>query len=474
MILTSQIDKLLTRLEPIWGKNKIEQFKLLYQISDEKRKARLEKIISISAAKLVNDNLLNNKIILPPSTKDECFGKGEIFLADICYGTYPDNNPRKIFPLYLDYTDIKNHIILTGLSGMGKTTLAYSLLKELAEKNINCLVFDWDRTWRNFLSLPEEDYPFIKGIRIFTIGRDDIAPLSWNMFFSPPPGIRFSSWLGIVSSKPLQKSLLAGQGVEDFIENEAEKLMNDFQSGILKLLPNADDLRKRIKNKFAKARELLWKQSAERVLKDLTRESIKQLFGSREPLDISEQIIERNGITILEMDIETPEHLRVLFQELFLTYLMLCMLSKGEAQRNEIRAAIFLEEFPNMLPKSSIEKEVNSDVIKTIFREGRKFGLGLIAIAQETSELPNYVLANAKVQAHFACQTKRDIEATANSLFLKQDEIVFLDFLKLGEAIAKVKGRVRNCLIKIRPPFIHERVNDIQLKEKMKKWNSQN
>jgi shikimate kinase len=471
---TIQIDKLLCKLEPVWGKRKVEAIKLSYQIGNEDKRARLEKIINLSASKLLNDSLLNNQILLPPATKEECLGKEEVFLADICYGTHPDNNPRTVYPLYLDYTDVKNHMILTGLSGMGKTTLAYNLLKELAGKGINCLVFDWDRTWRNFLSLPEAEYPFIKDIRVYTIGRNDLAPFSWNMFFSPPPGIDFSSWLGIVSSKPLQKSLLAGQGVEDFIENEAEKLMQDFKSGVLRFLPNAEDMKRRISNKFAKARELLWKQSAERVLKDITRESIKELFGSREPMNISEEIINRKGITILEMDIATPEHLRVLFQELFLTYFMLCMLDKGEAGREEIRCAVFLEEFPNMLPKSSIEKEVNSDVIRTIFREGRKFGVGLIAIAQETSELPNYVLANAKVQVHFACQTKKDIDATASSMFLERDQIGFIDLLKRGEAIAKVKGRVRNCLIKIRPPFIHSRINDDEIKERLRDWRSQN
>ena len=122
-----------------------------------------------------------------------------------------------------------------------------------------------------------------------------------------------------------------------------------------------------------------------------------------------------------------------------------------------------------MLPKSQIELKVGSDIIKTMFKEARKFGLGLVAIAQESSELPNYVTANCKVQAHFACQTKRDIEATAGSLFLKKHEIPFMDFIWQGEAIMKVKGRVKNCLVKIPAPLIKERVTDEQLKKLMEK-----
>ena len=64
------------------------------------------------------------------------------------------------------------------------------------------------------------------------------------------------------------------------------------------------------------------------------------------------------------MDIETPEYLRLLFQELLLTYFMLYYLHKGEAEKEELRNVVFLEEFPNMLPKSSIEKKTGSEIIR--------------------------------------------------------------------------------------------------------------
>jgi hypothetical protein len=293
------------------------------------------------------------------------------------------------------------------------------------------------------------------------------------MFFSPPPNVSFSNWLGIASSKPLQKSLLAGQGVEDYLENEAESLMEAYKKGVLKLLPNIEDIKNRVQHQFAQARQLLWKQSTERVVKELTRESVREVFGSRQPINISQEILERKGITIIEMDIETPEHLRVLFQELLLTYFMLYYLHKGEASPEELRTAVILEEFPNMLPKSKIEKQVGSDIIKTMFKEGRKFGIGLIGIAQETSELPNYVLANCKVQCHFALQTRHDIEASASSLFLRPHQIGYLDLIWVGECIAKVKGRIRNCLVKIPASPIKQKVTDEQLKAHCRKWHRQ-
>jgi len=294
------------------------------------------------------------------------------------------------------------------------------------------------------------------------------------MFFYPPPNVKFSNWLGIAATKPLRKSLFSGQGVEDFLETEAEQLMDAYQNGVLKMLPNIDDMKKRIMSKFASARQLLWKQSAERCLKELTREAMREVFGSREPIDISKEILERDGVTIIELDIETPEHLRVLFQELLLNYFMLYYLHKGEVEKEELRTVVFLEEFPNMLPSTDIEKMAGAEIIKKIFKESRKWGVGYVALAQESSELPNYVTANCKIQAHFACQTKRDIEATASSLFLKIHEVPFIDLIWQGECIMKVKGRVKNCLIKIPAPPVMRKVTDDELKEIMKKWKPQN
>lgn len=467
------VNDLLLKLEPEWGSKKIESLKLIHAIGDDERKERIEKIISISVRKLINDNLLNNQVLLPPSTQKACEGMKQVLTGTVCYGIKQDKSYRELYPLYLDYEDIKNHILVTGLSGSGKTTLAYNLLIELAQQNKRCIVFDWDRTWRNLLSLDKKKYPFAGNIKVYTIGRNDIVPFSWNMFFNPPPNVKFSNWLGIAATKPLRKSLFSGQGVEDFLETEAEQLMEAYQNGVLKMLPNIDDMKKRIMSKFASARQLLWKQSAERCLKELTRESMKEVFGSREPIDISKEILERDGVTIIEMDIETPEHLRVLFQELLLNYFMLYYLHKGEVEKEELRTVVFLEEFPNLLPASEIEFKSGKPIIKTIFKEARKFGLGLIAIAQESSELPNYVTANCKIQAHFACQTRKDIESASSSLFLKSHEIPFIDLIWQGEAIMKVKGRVKNCLVKIPAPPVMRKVTDDELKEAMEKWKPQ-
>ena len=172
------------------------------------------------------------------------------------------------------------------------------------------------------------------------------------------------------------------------------------------------------------------------------------------------------------MDIELPQHIKVLLQEVLLIYFMFYFLGMQEAKKDELRSAVFLEEFQNMLPKSSIEKETGGEILENLFREGRKFGLGLIAIMQSLSEASNYVLGNCRSQVHYAAQTEKDIRAVSNSLFLENYKV--LDHMWRGEAIAKIKGRVKNCLILTEDSPVKGIVSDVQLKEMMKRWEKKN
>lgn len=468
MDTNDSINGAIQKLKPFWGAGRCEKIKLLYQLVDDEKKTRILKIVTLSLKKFLNDSLLDDFVLLPPSSREACFGRGELFVGDVCYGRNPDGSQRALYPLFLDLEDVNNHVVVTGLSGVGKTSAMINLVVGLGLRGQNVVVFDSGRQWRSLLSL---SHPFVKDVRVFSIGRD-IRPFCWNMLFSPPPGISLESWWSIASNKPLQKSLLAGQGVADYIETEAEALFSAYRKGILKLLPNLSDIKTGVQRQYAQARQLLWKQSTERVTKELTRQSVSEVFGSRKPINIAEEVLERPGITIIELDQEMPEHLRTLFKELFLIYTHLYFLHKGET--TSLRSVFVMEEFSTLISKSQLERSIDSEIIRTIFREGRKFGLGLIAIAQEPSELPNYVLANAKVQLHFAVQTSRDIATATGSMFIPPNQTHYLDLIWRGEALAKVKGRVKNCLIKTPPPPPLKPISDNELKEIAKKWQEKN
>jgi len=464
------VNDLLLKHEPFWGTTKVDNLKLIYEIGDEDRQRRVKKILALSGKKLFDENQLNNFVLLPPSPKEACYGDGEIFVGDVCYGRTTSGEDRIYCPLYLNLSDIQNHVIITGGSGTGKTTLAYNLVSELASKDQTILIIDWNRTWRGFLTLNEKEHSFAKSTRVFTIGRD-IYPFKHNLFFSPPEGINPLNWIGVIAGKPLQKSLMSGLGVENLLLNECEQLLGAYKQGTLSLLPNIEDIKKRIENVFLKGRAGLWQQSAIRVLSELCRPQSKDVFSSRNPLDIGREILEHKGITILEMDLEFPYHLRILFQEMLLNYILLYYMKRGET--DQLRLVLVMEEFQNMLPQSFHERQVGGETIKNLFRESRKLGIGTVSIAQEASELGNFVLANCKTQLHFTTVTKIDIDTVANGLFLKPPQIRYIDYFWRGKCLAKIKGRTTNMLIKTHPPPFTDKITDEQLTEISQKWQSQ-
>jgi len=467
-------DDLVLRLGPELGKERAEKLKLIHSIStgDEERQKRIERILKLSSSKLLNDNLIDS-LLLPPSTKDEC-GQGEITLGDVCYGFTPDGRDRVLYPLKLNIDlDGRNHISVVGMSGAGKTVFSYNLAIELAKHGKTCLIFDWTRSWRGMLGMPKDkkSNAFIENIRVFTIGRD-INPLKYNVFFSPPEGTSTLNWLGLVAGKPMAKAFLAGQGVENLVLNEAENLLGLFNEGKLKLRPNASDMKIRLEKKFLKSRESLWQQSALRCLSETLRPSVREVFNSRNPVDIAKEILERPGITIIELDMECPVNHRIFLQEVFLHYTMLYFMHKGETDK--LRIAIFAEEFVNMLDQSKTQTQAGSPMLKHLLKESRKYGIGMVIIGQEASEVPNWVMANCKTSINFFCSTYKDITATASGLYLKPHQIPYLGLLTTGKAIAQIRGRTKNMLIRTPPPPFNKKISDEELREITKKWQEKN
>lgn len=462
MQLDEETDELILRLEPEWGRDKAEKYKLIHAIGDEERKERIQKVLKLSANKLLNDCLLPDQAMLPPSTQQEC-GSGIISLGNVCYGRNRDASARQLYPLKLSLDDLRHHVLCTGLTGTGKTTLAYNLAMQVAKMGVPVWVLDWNRSWSGLCTLPDKE--LADNVRVYTIGRD-VSPFRFNIFFSPPPRISPLSWLGIMAEKPLSKSLLSGQGSGSMILSETENLLEGYQQGKLRLLPNIEDIKKRVEHQFLRGRQGLWKDSAMRVLTSMLRPNTKELFGSRNPMDIAKMLM-RPGITVLEMDIELPNSLRILFQETLLLYVLLYFL--GQKETDKLRLFLVLEEAQNLISTSSHERLFDDGVLQNIYREGRKLGLGTMTLLQESSRLENYAF-QCKTQIHFAATSYKDVSTVANGLFLKPHEIRFIDQVWLGEAFVKVKGRAKNCLVKTPPPPKTRMLSDEELKELAKKW----
>ena len=416
-----QVNELFEKLYPILG-NKLDILWAEYWMEDWKGKKEIEDMLNLLYAAKLKQNITNDHILLPPPSKEK--SKGEFPIGTIQY------NAKDLHNLNLNKKDFLYQINIVGSTGSGKTNIAYILALELLKNKIPFLAIDWKRGWRNLLSLNNPD---LKHLQIFTIGRDTL-PFHWNPL-KAPPNINQDTWLQIVA-ETLEKSHIAGQGVADVFLRIYKKLFREADK-----LPNFYDGKKELENIEAKARSLLWKQSAERVFNSLTYGSAKY-FNSRTPMDLS-LILERP--TIFEFDQEIPRPIRIFFQEILLRWIHLYRLSQGET--SNLRHVLFLEEVHNLFPKTRIEKE-STNSLETIFREIRGLGEGIVSIDQHSSLLPLFILGNSHTQIVLGLQHADDIYESKKSLFLQNGEEHYLDKLEPGQGIVKIKNRINPCLVK--------------------------
>lgn len=113
-------------------------------------------------------------------------------------------------------------------------------------------------------------------------------------------------------------------------------------------------------------------------------------------------------------------------------------------------AALVLEEAPRVLGRDSPQ-----NAYMKIAREGRKFGLGLIAVTQLISVMPDDILANLNTKVYLGMASGRErraaIDNALNDMTGEEDELLKLD---IGEAI--LTSSALGFAIPIKVPLIDE------------------
>ncbi len=424
---SQEIETICKKLKPILG-DKADILWHTYLAEDEKGRRALELDIELLEEKLLKtDSLSTPKIILPPPSQNDA--SGSILLGDTIY------NDKPVYPVYLKPEDFTRQIGIFAVTGEGKTNLAYLLSLQLLRDKVPFMVIDWKRSWRNLLSLKDQ-YPELKKVQIFTIGRD-VIPFLWNPF-RQPPNADGQLWISSIS-ETLEKSHLSGPGVAYYFNRIYSKYVKSLTADFY---PNFFDGTKEIESIKAFERELKWKQTALRIFQSFTLGSISKVFNARNPIKLEELL---DGPVILELDLEMPKSLRIFFTEIILRWIHLFRLSQGET--GNLRHVLFLEEVHNLFVQSPFTKEANNS-IENIYREIRAFGQGIVSITQHPSLLPVYLLGNCHTQIFLGLQHSDDINTARKSLFLDRTEEAYLNLLKIGESITKIKNRVDPCLVK--------------------------
>ena len=435
--MSEELLRLCRQLRPLIGAS-ADSLWIHYQLAESPAsKAEAENMIRMMAVSYLGGRVDDREVRLPPSSTVD--SKGDLYLGSIRYPGRPAEW------LYLKTKDLVKHTGIFATTGSGKTHVAYNLLRQFAKRKIPFLVIDWKRSYRNLKSLSG-----LTNLEVYTVGRK-ARPFQWNPL-RPPPGVHPQTWIQILSDV-LEKTHVSGQGVADVL---AELADTEFEAkgfyskdSIAMEYPNFFDLRNRLERQRYSGRKALWRDSCLRILRTFTFGPASETFNARIPVKLEEFLLYP---VVFELDLELPKTVRAFFTETILRWIHLYRLGQGESDK--LRHILVLEEAHNIFPVPAFGESPNGG-LENVYREIRSFGEALIAITQHPSMLPIYVLGNTHTLIFMALTHEADIIAARQALFLERNQDVFLDRLKVGEGIVKIKGRL---------PPTHVQFKEIQVK----------
>ena len=420
MTVIDDTKDLIRKLEPILGGKAKALWYLNLLSKDPKTAYANQELLRLLADKNAQIDY-KEEIRLPPPSPETL--QGEYYLG---MAIYPETE-------YADFglreNEFIKHILISGITGAGKTNLSFHLLKELTRHKKPFLIFDWKMNYRALKQLHE-----FQDLKIIRLGTKECG-FRFNPLI-PPQGVNPKNWMAMLVDV-IKHAFFVAHGVEYFFRKGIDHLYEQF--GIYNgqsEYPTFEDLEKLLKKEFVRGREMLWMSSAKRSLASLTFSGLLgDILNVRQHRNF-EEILNQN--VILEMD-----NLATIEKIFLIESLMLWIYNyrKNQPKREVFKHAIIIEECHHVLSGKKEHDLGEETIIETVIRMIREYGEAVIAIDQEPSKISNSILANTNCKICFNLGNGKDIATMGKCLSLKNDEQRMIDKLKVGHAIIKMKER---------------------------------
>ena len=328
-----------------------------------------------------------------------------------------------MYPFFLKSLRLKEHILIAGRSGSGKTNLTFVLMQGIMARGIKVLALDWKRGYRDLMSLYPE-------LRVYTIGRN-ISPFRFNPLI-PPQGCEPHLWIKLIVDV-IASAYLGGEGVISLLVAGLDHLYSE--AGVFDqqrtYWPTILDLLAWLRNTKLKGRAALWQASAERILLAMTYGEFGAVLNTQDNSHVAE-LLEHN--VILELDGLSGSSDKTMFSETLTLYLYRYRLAQGP--QDKLNNIIILEEAHNLLLKKSTESK--ESILETSIRMVRQYGLGYVFVDQSASLLSKVAFANSYATIALSQKLRSDVQAIASAMNLTDEQKQALNTLPIGTAVIRL------------------------------------
>jgi hypothetical protein len=414
--LITRIQELCRNLKPVLGKKVDRLWSAYLAESEPAGKSDIEQTLELLAAKHLGQNYEPDRSPFPPPAKK--FAKtGDIEVGMISYAN------RQMYPFFLKSPRLKEHILIAGRSGSGKTNLTFVLMQGIMTRGIRVLALDWKRGYRDLMGI----YP---DLRVYTIGRN-ISPFRFNPLI-PPSGCEPHLWIKLVVDV-IASAYLGGEGVISLLVAGLDHLYRE--AGVFDRQqthwPTIQDLLAWLRTTKLKGRAGMWQASAERILLAMTYGEFGAVLNTQDNSHVAELL--RYNV-VLEMDGLSSSSDRVMFSEALTLYLYRYRLAQGPQER--LTNIIILEEAHNLLLKKSTESK--ESILETSIRMVRQYGLGYVFVDQSASLLSKVAFANSYATIALSQKLRSDVQAISGAMNLTDEQRQALNTLPVGTAVVRL------------------------------------
>ncbi len=348
---------------------------------------------------------------------------------------------RKIrYPFGISRNELNQHLLESGRSGAGKTTVLIIILTSLSRMGIPFCIFDFKRDYRSLIRFS-----------------DDVHVFNWKNF-------RFNPLLPPRGTLPIQwASIFTEVFFGNFYSSAASSAKSLFLETLLELynLPGTPSM-----TRFC---EELNKKLSSNSVPASTKDSIRTIMLRLRPfiillgdmvngdgfdmIDLLEKqvVLELDGLTI-----EYQTFLATLIFHWIFTYRLTL------AQRGELKHILLFDEAKRLF-------SLGIPLVAQLVSLAREFGQGLILADQMPSDLDYAVLANVYTTITLNLSSMRDISATAYAMGMNEDQRNSLNSLPLKTAVVKLAGRYpKPFLIHIPDVRVDKNISDTEVADYMR------
>lgn len=329
---------------------------------------------------------------------------------------------RNLYEAYLSLDDLTTHIAIFGMTGSGKSTTASTIISRLIDLGVNVLVIDWHSEYRNMI--------IHRHGLVFTPGKD-IAPLTVNPL-DPSLSEDLSEHMSLVTD--IFADVFSFTPPQSYMFREA--LRSAYSSfgylcGTPTSPPTIGDIIKEIEH--APIRSVYdneTKLALLRRLKPLTEGQAGKALNDQTTIPIESLL---NNIVSVELGHFKEQEIRKIFTSIFLK-LVYDYRTREKASR--LQHVTIIEEARNIIPARRPEDP--SSIGERMIAELRKFGEGLVIIAQFPTQISYEILKNAATRICHQIKTEDDRRILQGAMKLTDTQAGYLHYLETGEAIVNM------------------------------------